>query len=174
MIFRNGFVSNSSSSSFILTSNEKITSKEQLEKLLGECNVYKYSSNEVLEYLFNEIKNQNEDYNKMSDLKKLLYVNNIRYAEDLYQILIDDKSDDMSENERFSLDNLLENDECNITIDEFKDRINNSLDKFKEEFKENKMVYNFSFCDEFGGIEASLVSGEIFRNIDEVTQTKFR
>ncbi len=168
MKIRQSFVSNSSSSSFVLTTNSQINTKEELKAILGNFKVYHYSNDEVIDYLLQDIEYQNREMNdnKKNNLQKLLYKLDIEYQEDLYKLFFDDGT-----NDRLSLYNILHNNDNDVTIEEFKNILIENLNK-----KLNTFLYKFTFSDECGGISSALMSGEVFNNVDDehITQTEFR
>ena len=165
MIKRTGFVSNSSSSSFIVTFPHKPESKEDLADMMGVCHSLGYDQNrgskeEVVDRVWNDLKNGaesnsifsfvflNDDENLESEYDLMFHLSSLM-SDILYEFNWEDRESGACEIpalERF--------------IEKIQTKINNT--KLKNE-DQTGFKARFRYSDEDG--EGWLEHGDIFRNL---------
>jgi len=137
MKIRNGFVSNSSSSSFVLVFDKKINSIEDLKEVSGENfnNIYEKYNGEIIQYPKEHI--LDSIFNVLSDKEDLL-LNLCSYYEDFY---VNGFNEECPSYEQW-MEHTEYKDSC-ITYGKKK------LEKFKENFKDN-FIYVLEYSDNDG------------------------
>lgn len=163
MKIRNGFVSNSSSSSFVVAFPHKPTSKEDVQKMLfGDKKEYHcpfnfnhenlfWSTSEVADTVWNDIQSQNpNDKNRIVDA-------------------LDGSNDEFPHYPSYE-ENISEN----IRLEKW-DKWEKECEKIQnrqcEDFmKENKntFIYTFEYSDNSGDYYCSLEHGNLFENLNYI------
>jgi hypothetical protein len=184
MKIRNGFVSNSSSSSFILKFDEKPTSVEHLKQILFGNNIPEYLSSYnlsietdlVIDKLYGDILSYETNINIFSncnidDYKDILF--NINNNDSLNVLINDIIKLDNQINIKFGELNINEDkDEIKkeinrllLKINDLKVQINNNLlIYFKEKYGNNTFFVNLEFSD-YNLIDRILEKGDIFKKL---------
>lgn len=155
--FRSGFVSNSSSSSFIIGFPEKITSEEQLAGYMGDCGVNPYgfsiSSEGVVKQVWKDIKDQQPD-NKVQPL-------NATFNADVW--------DDL---DFYAWEFQYNNEGKNTYLDALRE-IERLITKTLEDRipEDCEVTYAVSYSDEDGSYFSALEHGGIFDNIPHTRES---
>lgn len=162
---RTGFVSNSSSSSFIVKFDKDPSDINNLKEMLGDCAVNPYgyfiSTDLVVETVFKEIQNQKDSdkpmypfeydewdvYNDMENMLHTLGVYDIEYGSELHKSVID---------------------EMVILELEHRTRMYYMLKNTTPEAEaaKNEFTRKFTFSDENGSFWAAMEHGGVFRNVE--------
>ncbi|MBC8427489.1 MAG: hypothetical protein H8D97_01215 [Proteobacteria bacterium] len=171
---RQGFVSNSSSSSFIVDFPEFPSTREKLKKMMGNCAPDcdyggEYTSEEVVDRVWRDIQNS-ESQIKGNFLRVLQIDDKIEYdwenegyeSSKLLEIIIGKKLKEL-------IYQSLQKYNPVITFNMIKKEINNNLDKLEEEMNSRHVII-FEYGDENG--EGALEHGEIFRNLKHTRESK--
>lgn len=162
---RTGFVSNSSSSSFIVRFNQDPTDMDNLREMMGDCSVDPYgtaiSTEKVLETVMADIVSQKagdntilpfeqDDWDLQRDAEQLLHDAGF-YYDDVNGKLWDDAVTEM---------------EQEITKFKLAMYYKTKNTTPEEEAKRNEFVCRFSYADEDGNFWAAMEHGGVFRNVD--------
>jgi hypothetical protein len=163
---RNGFVSNSSSSSFIVTFPKKPESKEELAEIMGDCHPLGYTRDQeyVLKNVWEDLQPQLNNPSYIAD--SILFENyEVDFSNDLYDYQY--RLNDLFSECLYSFGDAV----WNNTVSEkevLKKFYNTILEKINEsEQKVNdttEFVARFHYSDE--GSQGDLEHGEIFRNLE--------
>lgn len=161
MKIRNGFVSNSSSSSFVVAFSELPTSVEHLKKMMygdleNDQDPYpeqhrqdSFSTLTIAKSVFNDIEDQ-----KVNDKKNILegFEGWLEGAPDLQHTLtyFDDKKKWQEEWDKY--------------VKELDEHTSNYCNKFMEK-NVGKFIYTFEYSDQDGEYGCMLEHGDIFRNV---------
>lgn len=162
---RTGFVSNSSSSSFIVSFDRDPTDLEALTEMMGDCSVdiygIKIPAEKVIETVYNDI---------MSGENKVTSP-------------IMPKEDERWDNGRWdmAMDLCVMAPDCRDATDEEVDMAIKLRDEYRlklwcmmnkttpEEWAaKNQHLYTFTYCDENGGFWSGMEHGNVFRNVNVV------
>jgi len=149
MKVRNGFVSNSSSSSFILVFDKKPETKEELASLMGDCSASSYgdsfmSADMVVDIAFNDISCSSEA--SKQDIQNEL------------------------SNHHYKWTNLSwGTPEYKKWQEEEEERIAKLTEQYIKSRK-GKYITIVSYADEDGSIGSMMEHGDIFRNLNDFTQ----
>ena len=194
MKIRNGFVSNSSSSSFIIGLKDIPKSYEHFKvMILGDDADYPvvshfgdaYATDIILTRLYNDFMSKIElkQNDNLSDFTQDLK-NNIRYTLNEYKMYVID--DDLDEFDRLQL-LLKQNDEKTNTIwrqlksdaynnsefkkirsisDKYYDQIYELISKgLKSRYKDNKVIFDITYSDNNGEIDSFIEHSDILNNV---------
>lgn len=172
MKIRTGFVSNSSSSSFIVAFNERPKNIKKLSEVMGECSPYGYgdrlTSEQVVQTVWDDFKGrrplkQKELFTHFRELVswKAYELTSQEYPE---------HDDTWRNTEKYTIEQRRE------IIDRFTELLDNKYnelakplyEKFVSENK-GKLFYKFKYAGEDGGIWAAMEHGDIFRNLPHIT-----
>lgn len=158
---RNGFVSNSSSSSFIVEFSKDPRDIENLKEMMGDCgtNPYGYaiSTKEVIETVHKEIMASGplEDRFKFDDWELLHDIRN-NLSETYPEIWVLDDNDpkleqllEMEKDHRRKMYELASGKSCKI----------------------EGYVYEFEYSDNDGQFWSAMEHGDIFRNVDHIRES---
>ncbi len=163
MKIRNGFVSNSSSSSFVVAFKTKPKNADEVKKILfgtqesiSQFN-YKFTANELAERIFNDIKSQ-----KPNNIKQIK--DNIDGYSEAHEIL------DKKYGESYKFNGL----KMNIIWDiqeKLAKKIKNQ--KVKQFIEDNKdcFIYCFEYGDDNGSFECVLEHGNTFANLNHIIRS---
>jgi len=160
MKIRNGFVSNSSSSSFIVNLGKRVKTKDELAEVLGECNPRRVSTkfvtiDDVVDYVWNNLTWVDESPNAIFTMNDV-EIDDFSISEYLFRDIISDYV-----NRSWGEDRQ--------TIAELKKNLIEALDK-RLTTKGDYSTYielDISDCTDFG---SALEQGEIFRNCKSVNR----
>lgn len=166
MKIRIGFVSNSSSSSFIVEFPKRPETEKELAEYMGDCSVssseFFLSSKEVVNYVWadlQKIKNSKTDSILFPNHDYSLGWNSYDYGNAFGDYFIDYK------NEHFNTDDL---ENYNISETEVLEKFANHLLEIIEKNKlvqpESKFIAKFKYSDDYT-IGSALEHGDIFRNL---------
>lgn len=158
MKIRPGFVSNSSSSSFIVTFPEAPTSKEHLAEMMGDCSVQgAYTESLTSEQVVDNVWRDIQATSNKKDFLSLLVRRGISHydTDDILKLLA---GVDFTEflNEREYSDNPV------VSFAELRKLLNAGLDKLEKGFADN--VFHFEYEDS-SSYWAAMEHGDIFRNL---------
>lgn len=172
MKIRNGFVSNSSSSSFLVFFPEKITNYQQLYDLMWTEKNEKYIQKE---WKFNDLKFIKSDWNTYPDSFKNFQKDATKYV--LKEINKQEPNDYLSAIDKFNEEYYIYDghlfgygieDEDGLELDQIKDiSAEETLNEIKSYAKRHKemIFYTFTFSDESGLFFEILERGHIFGNL---------
>lgn len=155
MKYRAGFVSNSSSSSFVINFPKDPSDIDNLREMMGECFPrYSYgdkqiTTEEVIQAVHNRV--GCSQHRKPTDIDKYLVENLTDYVLNNYEL------------EEYNLDFELQPEQRKILEEKMKDFLE-TLKSFDE--VEGSYRQTFTFSDDCGSFEASLMHGDIFRHVD--------
>ena len=167
---RQGFVSNSSSSSFIVNFDKDPTDIENLKEMMGDCaavgwNGYVIPTEKVVEQVHKDIMRAIEDEATVESRKLPFslgddwdFTYEIKDKLMMLHPMCDDPDDDMIEAAK-----QLEI-EHRIMLWEI---VNGRT--FESWVEENKYRYELTYSDECGDYQCTLEHGNIFRNIEDVS-----
>ncbi len=153
MKIRLGFVSNSSSSSFIVNFPEFPNSKDNLSDMMGDCGTSFLSTDEVLKIVWEDIEKGSLNNEVINSLEKNgidIYDN----WEVLYHFLGENFTDKIADSKY---------DDSNLSFEDVRKIINDRLDSLEKNENKNTFVFEYSDDDIVG---SSLENGDIFRNVD--------
>lgn len=163
---RNGFVSNSSSSSFIVTFPKKPENKEELAEMMGECHPLGYSRDKdyVLQNVWVDLQPQLERGSLLLD--SILFENyEVDFSNDLYdyQYMLGELFSEILYT--FDYEDVYNNTTAEIDVlkkfcDHIQEKINLAESKVIDS---TTFVAKFHYSDE--GSQGDLEHGEIFRNL---------
>jgi hypothetical protein len=172
MKIRTGFISNSSSSSFIVAFNKRPKNIEKLSEIMGECSVYKcgyrLTSKQVVQTVWNDFKGRRP-------LKQKELFRNFRglvswEAYELTEKECPEYNGIWRDNEKYTIEQKRK------IIDKFDKLLVNNYNKlikplYEKFISENKgkLFYKFDYADEDGGIFAAMEHGDVFRNLPHIT-----
>lgn len=158
MKIRSGFVSNSSSSSFILILDSIPQTTEELRNLLNlnNTNCYKefckveFTEEQYLERILKDIQNSSE----MSEEELKEEFRHQAYYDPKVGVAVE---------KVWNAQNKTDSIELQLIADQLVERIaNKMLDDFKRSYP-NKHVRKITYCDNNGEFEASIEHGDLFR-----------
>lgn len=169
MKIRQGFVTNSSSSSFIVVFDQAPKSAKEVQELLFGPNsdgtkfgcIYdntSYPVEDVAETVWNDIQNQQPNdvqaiLNEMSGERMVPYGH-------FEQFLKDDKNNDTDFRKKWELEDRLSTFAGMLTLDTFISE------------HQGKLFYIFEYGDDNGNYEASLEHGDLFKRLPHKTYSK--
>lgn len=163
MKIRSGFVSNSSSSSFIVSFPETPDSKEKLAEMMGDCSALGFGTTipaeEVVKNVWNDIEKKTPNTYNNNSFIQYMEINDIDndYDFDIYRAIL---GEDFCENIR----EKIYRDE-DVTFDDIIKSVTENLTKLKEGMGEEKTTYKFTYADEDGSYWSAMEHGDIFRNV---------
>lgn len=165
MKIRTGFVSNSSSSSFIVTFTKDPTDINNLREQMGDCfpvmwgDAWQFTTEDVINRVHKDIMNQREFHSRI--LAGEIEPHELANIDAEYSDLADDLYYTLSaDNPELTWDGP-EMQEASKKLFE------RCLTRFQNKLKQNKSwEYHFEYSDNDGSFFSSLEHGEIFRNLE--------
>lgn len=163
---RTGFVSNSSSSSFIVRFNQDPTDIDNLRTMMGDCAVNPYGlmieADKVLSTVHNLILEQNKDGNVVLPFEHDEWDARYSAEEQLRDLGCYDASE-LPDGEYDALVNQIVEDNKQYKLKLYY-RLKGTTPE--EEAQNNLFVHKFTFSDECGSFWAAMEHGGVFRNVD--------